>query len=450
MDRNSPPRNLPTILPVAGFIVLLISGFVVAALWLGWFRSSSATAQQPAVVSEPEALATSETGPRIPGMPVCLPVSTTEAGVPPTAAPTDQPSPFGLAWFHKPPQDGTTAQQLADQHSYIHLTGPADIPFRNQLRGAGYKGPILTYVTMNAVEGPGPYRDASASCDESYTPHDNQLAFYSGDFCKYIHPNESWFLHNASGARIVDDYFGSGRYAYMMNPADPGWRAFAMERLKYIKDTWFYDGIWLDNVDVDRSRVMSELTNSDGGLQEYATDDAWREAVKTWLADARETLGDYPIWANLVGGGLRADAWDAYAPYLDGAMDESFAVQWLDGWRTPDQWQAQIQRAERWLSMGKGLIMVGQGPKDDAERMRFTLVSYLLVAQGTQATFRYTRFDSYYSEMWLYPEYDTARQLGAPLGACQEVSPGLWRRDFAHGYVEVDLQRHQGRLVLAP
>lgn len=388
---------------------------------------------------------------------MCYPDPTTGLHPTPVAEPTatdplppDAPGVFGLAWFHKPPEDGTTPAQMAAQHTYIHLTGAADIPFRNDLRDAGYKGPVLTYTTMNAVEGPGPYRDSSAACDASYTPHDNQLAFNSGDFCKYIHSNESWFLHNEAGARIVDDYFGSGRYSYVMNPADPGWRAFAAERLKLIKDEWFYDGIWLDNVDVDRTRVMSELTNSDGSIREYSSDEAWREAVSGWLAEVRNALGSYPLWANLVGGGLAPDSWDAYAPYLDGAMDESFSVRWIDDWRSLNQWQSQMQRAQRWLNMGKGLIAVGQGPKDDLGRMRFTLASYLLIAEGHQATFRYTRFDTYYNQLWLYPEYDTARQLGAPEGACYEASPGLWRRDFAQGYVEVDVQGREGRIVLSP
>ncbi len=441
-------RKLPTAVRVTVLVLLPVALLVAASLWLGWFRTGTVTAIAPdvPVVDDPSLL--------IPGMPVCYPNPAT--GLHPTPVAEGSPavapvvSPFGLAWFHKPPEDGTTAKQLAEHSSYIHLTGPADIPFRNQLRDAGYKGQIFTYTTMNAVEGPGPYRDSSAACDAIYTPHDNQLAFYSGDFCKYIHGNESWFLHNAAGARIVDDYFSSGRFSYVMNPADPGWRAFAIERLKVMKDEWAYDGIWLDNVDGDRSRVMSELTNSDGGLREYGTDDEWREAVAGWLAEARSALGDYPLWANLVGGGLRADSWDAYAPYLDGAMDESFAVQWLDGWRGLSQWQAQVQRAQRWIGMGKGLVAVGQGPQDDSQRMRFTLASYLLVAQGVQATFRYTRFDSYYSQMWLYTEYDSARKMGAPLAVCYEVSSGVWRRDFEHGYVEVDVQGHEGRLVLEP
>lgn len=394
----------------------------------------------------------------IPGMPACGCVAP-ECG--PALTPPPAPTPviaaasptsaaasvFGLAWFHKPPEAGTSAADIAANHRYIHLTGAADIPFRNRLRDAGYKGPIFTYTTISAVEGPGPYKDSSVQCDANYQGYDNQLAFDRGDFCKYIHPNESWFLHNGKGERIVDDYFGSGRISYLMNPGDPDWRAFAWSRLKHIKADWAYDGIWLDNVDLDLSRSWREVTNSDGTVKEYENDEQWREAVKGALSGLRQELGtDYPIWANLVGGGLGATSWDPYAPYLDGAMDESFSVRWIDQWRTTEQWQGQIERATRWLNMGKGLVMVGQGPKDDTQRLDFTLASYLLVANG-DAFYRYTRFDSYYESLWLYPEFDTARSLGAPLGPCKEITPGVWRRDFAGGYVEVNPTDHTGRLV---
>ncbi|MEO8288319.1 MAG: putative glycoside hydrolase [Chloroflexota bacterium] len=418
-------------------LVVVIAGALFAAYRLGLFGSfidRSLRAVQTSSANQPLV---------IPGMPVCAP----DSG--PTATARVVPPPissfFGLAWFHKPPEEGTSAAEIAANHSYIHLTGASDIPFRDDLREAGYKGPILTYVTMNSVEGPGPYRDSAAACDNEYQGYDNQVAFYKGDFCTYIHGNESWFLHNGKGERIVDDYFGSDRWSYLMNPADPGWRAFSYERLKFIKETWYYEGLWLDNLDLDLSRAWREVTNSDGFVKEYETGEQWQAAVTGWLSGLRAEVGyGYPVWANIVGGGMSATAWDPYAPYLDGAMDESFAVRWVDDWRSPEQWQGQIQRAQRWLGLGKGLVMVGQGPQEDKERLNFTLASYMLVSDGENASFRYTRFDSYYSSLWLYPEYDVAHSLGS----CREVTPGIWRREFEHGYVEVDVVQHIGRLVL--
>ncbi len=388
----------------------------------------------------------------IPGMPVCTPSAPpNSAGVPadPAATPVPAPPVFGLAWFHKPPEDGTSALEIARQNSYIHLTGPSDAEFLSKLRAEGYTRPVYTYVTASAVEGPGPYKDASSPCRAGYTPYDNNLASEKDDFCRFIHPHESWFLHNGQGTRLVGDYFGSGRWTYMMNPADQGWQAFAQDRLLSIRDNQRYNGVWLDNVDLDLNRARTDLQNSDGQVQEFSTDGRMRAAMQQWLAGVHTRLGDWPVWANLVGGDLTQDGWDAYAPYLDGAMDESFAVRWVDGRRSPAEWEGQLARADRWLSQGKGLVMVGQGAEKDTERMRFTLASYLLVAQGSEAFYRYTRFDSYYNSFWFYPEFDTARALGAPTGPRTEVAPGLWQRSFEHGTVQVDLAGQEGKLTPA-
>ncbi len=104
----------------------------------------------------------------------------------PSATPVTGPPAFGLAWFHKPPQDGTTAATLAANSRYIHLTGPSDAAFRTALRQAGFQGPIYTYTSAMSVEGPGPYKNAAASCTPGYTPRDNTLAWRLDDFCTSI------------------------------------------------------------------------------------------------------------------------------------------------------------------------------------------------------------------------------------------------------------------------
>lgn len=421
---------------------LLVVGIIVLLL-VGGLGSCSAAFRLPAVTLPTVAQ------PTVARPAADLPASRSPAAGASATVPNSS-AVFGLAWFHKPPAEPTTAADLAAQAHYIHLTGLSDVPFRDALRAAGYRGPIYTYTAINGVEGPGPYKNAAAPCQPNYTGLDNNLAWQKGDFCTAIHAHESWFLHNSKGERIADDYFGSGHWVYLMNPADPGWQAFSYSRLQTIRATWGYDGVWLDNLDVDLERGLHEEKNSDGQVQEYADTAAWQTGMRSWLAGARAQLGSWPIWANLVGGPLEATAWDAYAPYLDGALEESFAVRWLDGWRDAATWEADLARAERWLAAGKGLVLVGQGAQDDQVRLRFTLASYLLVAQDDRTFFRYTRFDSYYSNLWLYPEYNTARALGAPLGPRTEVRPGVWQRPFAGGYVEVDVAGHIGRLVPTP
>lgn len=440
-------------------ILLAVLAFIAALL----LRGIAPPVESTVVQTPTELPAQAEATAAVPGMPPCsstVPCETVVATLEtletletPVATGTPEPDPgagavFGLAWFHKPPEDGTTPEQLSEAHSYVHLTGLADIDYRDDLRRAGYDGPIYTYMTANAVEGPGPYSNSGEECEAGYTPYDNTLAWQKDDFCRYIHPNESWFLHNGEGERLVDDYFGSGRWTYLMNPADPGWQAFSQERLAQMKDEWGYDGVWLDNVDLDLARARNDVQNDDGQVREFDNDVEWQAAMKEWLGGVRGAVGDWPVWANLVGGGLGASSWDPFAPYLDGAMDESFAVSWLDRWRSPDQWRGQLERASRWLQSGKGLVMVGQGAQDDEQRLNFTLASYLLVAEGDEAFYRYTRFDQYYRAVWLYPEFDEARKLGMPQGPREEVVPGVWRREFTNGTVEVDLTINEGRIDL--
>ncbi len=386
-------------------------------------------------------------------LPTNTPTPSVTPTLPPTPTPLVTPPPagavFGLAWFHKPPEDGTTALDIAKEHSYIHLTSKADMAFRDEVRAAGYTGPIYTYMDALAVEGPGPYKNSSVACDPSYEPHDSSMTWDIGDFCSEVHSHESWFLHNSKGARIAYDYFGHGHVEYLMNPADPGWQAWSQARLRVIRDTWGYDGVWLDNLDLDRSRSLKDSDNSDGQVREFSSDTAWGAAVVQWLAGVRKALGSYPIWANLVYGPNTVTSWDDYAPYLDGGMDESFSAPWLTGWRTPADWDTELSRAERWLASGKGLVMVGQGDRTYTKRMLFTLASYMLVAQGDQAFYRFSDYSTFYNRLWLYPEYDTARALGAPLGPRQQISSNVWRRLFANGSVEVNTDDHTGQLVLS-
>lgn len=190
------------------------------------------------------------------------------------------------------------------------------------------------------------------------------------------------------------------------------------------------------------------MNNSDGRVKEFASDEAFRQAMRGWLTGARKEMGDWPIWANLIGGNQDAAAWDAYAPFLDGAMEESFAVNWLDGWLNQSAWASELSRIEQWQASGKGVVLVGQGEQDDSNRMRFTLASYMLVAQPGLTFFRYASYASYYRAPWIYPDFDTARALGLPTSKRVEIEPGIWRRDFSGGYVQVDLNAHSGKLVL--
>jgi hypothetical protein len=365
----------------------------------------------------------------------------------PTRTPTPEPLPVRRALFPKPPKDGTTAREIAREASLIILT-KNDESFRDAVRAAGYNGLILEYITASDVDAPPGAGEAGDSCDDStFTPWNNQVAYEQGDFCNTIHPNEDWFLHNGRGERLYEQ--GEDRRFYYLNPASEGWRAFVVGRLLRLLEgdehhaPLGYDGIFLDNVPLSLDKVRDKLENSDGTVQEFANDAAYRAAWLSYLRDVSDALHPrWPVWARLISDPLDGRNWELYLPHLDGAMSEAFATNWPGATYTPDEWQASLTQAEQVLAMGKGYLAQSHG-EDDA-RQPFALASFLLIADGTDTFFRYSKNTEY--SKWL--DYENYRvHLGAPRGARYHLGAGRWRRDFTSGYVVVDPVAQKGQIV---
>jgi hypothetical protein len=120
--------------------------------------------------------------------------------------------------------------------------------------------------------------------------------------------------------------------------------------------------------------------------------------------------------------------------YLDGAMQERWAVGWsVSEYVSVTKWRDDLTRAEKFQSQGKYMILVAPGSQADANRQNFAFASYLLISNG-KAAFRYGNSDTY-REVWLYNNYQV--DLGAPLGPRYQ-SGNLWKRDFTRGSVTVD------------
>ena len=62
-------------------------------------------------------------------------------------------SPLELAWFYKPPTDGTPITTLASEANRFILT-MNDEGVRNQLKSLNIETPILQYVRFDAIEDP--------------------------------------------------------------------------------------------------------------------------------------------------------------------------------------------------------------------------------------------------------------------------------------------------------
>jgi hypothetical protein len=370
----------------------------------------------------------------------------------PSPSPAPSPSPSGTmvrqAYFYdRPSEDISTVKNRAG----LLILERGKTSYLGELKAAGYNGTVLQYLVSNEVLGPGPYANREAACDTSFAPSVvNSVAYLAGDFCKYIHSNEDWFLHNGKGERIYSKNH-IGVY-YHMNPANPGWRAFAVERMK--RDVFGdstqakrgYDGIFLDNLHFKIYSFQRQKANADGVVREYATDDAYRRANLGYLELLSRALRPTAkLWANFT------DDWDvshadqlAYLEHLDGYMNEAWALYYAElPPLNATRWDSVLTLAESTLARGKGLLAVVQGSQSDTARQRFGLASYLLISDGRDAFFRYTHYNRY-GEWWDYENYGV--HLGTPKGPRYQVG-NAWRRDFACGYVVADPVARTGQIV---
>jgi hypothetical protein len=336
-------------------------------------------------------------------------------------------TPVRLAWFFATPVDGTDAATVAASAAEVVLTGGRDLEFRRELRASGYEGRVLQYIDM-------PYtRGSAVPEDERFSPWDNQVAWHPRDFATLIDPQEGWFLHGPSGRRCRERIDSNG-VKYVMNPGAPGWRSFFLERVRWALDNWNYDGVFLDNL---WRAPFAKLVGICGGPpRELGSDTEWRNASLELLGRLRR-LGS-PVWAN-------TDGPEVYGRHLDGWMFEAFAGGWGGGFQSERDTLDVLTLAENHARQGKRILLVAQGEREDVDRLRYSLAAYLLVA-GPTVSFRYSSVDgAAYRTLWSYPEYELL--LGTSRGPRRRVSDSVWRREFANGYVEVDLARRVARLV---
>jgi hypothetical protein len=352
-------------------------------------------------------------------------------------------APTQLAWFYKPPTDGTTPAQLAANFQNFILT-QNDESYRDQLKALGVKAPIFQYVRSDAIHNP-----CNGTCPCATTPYGNQVAWNVGDYCAIKTSHPDWFLRDTQGD-IVEGADGSQLYSYM-DPANAEWQQFFLARVKSSQETKGWDGLFLDNVQAG----LGQFQANNVVLQKYTNDVSFRMAVQGFLAtlyDSYFHLQNRPLNGNITSLPWLNEnvAWFDLIKYLDGAMEEAFAMGWSSGeWLTPQQWSDQLTRLELSQGQGKRIIAVSQDSQTATSRQNFGFASYLLIANG-MASFRYTgTVGDEYEQVWLYPNYTDAKALGAPKGPrYNDTVHNSWRRDFENGYVLVYPVNHLANIVL--
>lgn len=333
-----------------------------------------------------------------------------------------------LAWFTNVP----------GKQDLINVLGRFDlfILHRNEVKGRdsmvslGAKGLMLQYLLFQAIHDPG-------SCVAE--PNANQAAFQPGDFCTISTQHSDWFLLDRQGQRIrVQD---DGDDYYLMDPGNSEWRAFCLDRIRQTQVDPNWDGIFLDNVPV----TLAHLEKSGKLPAAYPDDADYQAAVQGFLKYLYEGFfqsEDKRLFANLVSRKDEA-AWANQLNFLDGVMHEGWAIDWPDRYRPAETWEKQMLLAEQTQDMGKTIILVSQGTRDDTTLQEFAFASYLLVNHG-KAFFRYANSDKY-REVWLYADYTV--NLGAPLGS-RYLDSDTWRRDFTNGHVVVNPETHEAEIYI--
>jgi hypothetical protein len=396
--------------------------------------------------------------------------------------------------IYKVPKNPATQQELTPQEIAQKLS--AVIFHRGfaakalEYRRLGLQGPLMQYIIMEQLVGP-PYRVFSSrlgrteECTEQEREwggaRSNNVTMDKGAFCEIqdsiatgttfdhdlnpdtppIQATEDWFLHvipfrSLESYRIVRN--GGGGKAYYPNPGNKDWQEYFIARLlREMTGTPNHpksgmDGIYLDNLELSWNKVLRDMCkptlpeNCQSQLEEYQSSETYGDAVFEFIKRIHNALhtndNNFPLWANMIEGGPwnSNSEWDRFEPYLEGGFLEAFALNWGNGYFSPNTIENQLKQAQRWLEKGNYYIAGAPGNSTNRdEQAGFALATDLLIADGNKAYFSYSDRSNLYDYWWEYPEY--YYNFGNPIESYQQVSdnPKVLRRSFECGSVEVDL-----------
>jgi hypothetical protein len=336
----------------------------------------------------------------------------------PTAMPTPTPTPSGVALF----------QRTAVSYDSAVFDPPVEAPrnrlwiaqgFHYDLIGGfeAYNPSILSSVYKETI-----YTDARNSRPGSDPANPGGVSYFDADA---NHPD--WFLKDSAGNRIT--YRNYSGYT-LMDIGNPEYQArWALNVItQATRDGW--DVVFADDLGL-------QLYSTSARPVKYPDAASWQAAVTSFVQGVYPKLhaAGVKLVTNTVSGVTYPTVRKELLQWVDGTMEE--------GWMRPSvdrtaplataAWPKQLAEAQDAEAAGKLFLAELPADSSDIQAVRYGLASLLLVANG-MSSYGVSGNPSHTTEQW-FPEFDTARRLGAPSDSFRKLANGVHRRDFANGAV---------------
>jgi hypothetical protein len=269
---------------------------------------------------------------------------------------------------------------------------------------------VLAYYNLTGMSYPDPSGKYSGCVDPTGAP-------------------EQYFLHNLSSQRFA---FQNYAYIWAANQGNTAYQQACAAHITSDITAKGFDGAFLDDTNYS---IKYHYTPSQ--VQEYPTDAQYGAATKNAVAYVGPKILDAGKIAIPNMGGTYAefaDFNDSLLPYVSGGLDEFFTA-WPGGNIQPNANRARaMQSIATAESMGKFYLANTQGANaQDTRTALYGLASVMLVSNH-YTTFGFTANNNYISDPPWLPEFDTAKNLGAPK-ANYYTTGSVQRRDFDNGTV---------------
>jgi hypothetical protein len=261
-----------------------------------------------------------------------------------------------------------------------------------------------------------------------------------------------WLLHNSSGSEIT---YSSGS-SLLVNPGNVSFQNDLKQRiLNFLALHPFESGVYFDNFMMDARSFPNAnypIYDQSNHLL-FSTPTDYQNAEISFISNVGAALkaAGYYVGVNGRGyisgnsgtdtGDLSKQWIDRYYPYVSATMveywqqrstDHTVFLSGDDAWNHHwDGWQSVMAYAQ---SKGLGFIPAAYVSSTELRQTRFLRGSYLLqwngAPRGAILMTGWTSADFWNSAMAFNP--------GQPTNARYQVATGVWRRDFANGYVIVN------------